>query len=193
MHQVKSWCVGRGFQRVVCSSKDEQQIIIDFTRMNGELFMVTIVYVSKDIIMRKNLWNVLIGIDAMVNEPWMVLGDFNFVLSVQERVGGADVRPYHYADFVDCVNITGLADMKYGGNLFTWNNRQERRIACKLDRVLINSLWMGSYADFEAEFMNPCITSDHSCIKVSSIKQTDGGKKAFHFTIGGLWRKTFCI
>lgn len=59
--------------------------------------------------------------------------------------------------------------MKYRGNFLTWSNRQESRIACKLDRALINTEWRGRYVDFEAEFINLGTTLDHSCIKVSFV------------------------
>lgn len=74
---------------------------------------------------------------------------------------------------MDCVNIMGLVAMKYSGNFLTWSNRQESRIACKHDKVLMNVDWMGRYANFEAEYINPGTTSDHSYMKVSLVAHID--------------------
>lgn len=149
----KIWvCWQGGFDRVACVNKDEQQITLEFTKINGDRFCVTMVYASTNMVMRRELRNALIAIEGSMTVQWVVIGDFNLILNLQERVGGPDIQPYHFVNFLDCVNIIKLSNMRYRGNFLTCNNRQENRIACKLDRVLTNTLWMGYYDDYEADF-----------------------------------------
>lgn len=66
---------------------------------------------------------------------------FNSILNLQERIGRAEIRPHHFIDFYDCIAMIGLMDIIYSRNFLTWNNRQERRISCILDKVLVNYEW----------------------------------------------------
>lgn len=110
----------------------------------------------------------------------MVLGDFNSILNSQERVG-AKIRPQHFSEFLDCVNLTGLSDERYRGNFLTWSNKQENQIWCKLDRSLINGEWLGEYPDYDAKFLNPGAASDYSSMVVVPMNQVDTRKKSFRF------------
>ena len=72
------------------------------------------------------------------SHPWLLLGDFNSVLSAIERVNGANVSTYEVRDFQDCCMSTGLSDLQLMGCYFTWTNNT---VWSKLGRVLVNSLW----------------------------------------------------
>lgn len=56
--------------------------------MNGTVFVATVVYASTNITERRELWDSLLRLSYNMNSPWIVLGDFNSILSSQERVGG---------------------------------------------------------------------------------------------------------
>lgn len=81
------------------------------------------------------LWNDLMALSVSINDPWIVMGDFNCILEAKERIGAA-VTWKDMADFRDCIKKCGLYDMKYGGNFFTWNNKQcgDARVFLKIDR-----------------------------------------------------------
>lgn len=122
----KIWvCWRTSIGMVTCIDKDEQCVTVEVTNNMSERYVVTVVYASTDVTKRRDLWNKLINLACNIRVPWMVLGDFNSILNSQERVGGAEIRPQHFADFLDCVNITGLTDMRYCGNFLTWSNKQE--------------------------------------------------------------------
>ncbi|KAF5181740.1 hypothetical protein FRX31_028672, partial [Thalictrum thalictroides] len=129
---------------------------------------------------RRELWTYLMNLGVSVSTPWLVLGELNSVLSAKEKVGGADLQ-HNYNDFLECVNIAGLVDMKYTWDQLTWNNGQNNRTWCKLDRTLINSEWTLSYPDHETEFLSPGLTSDHSTIVVTQKKQQGQNAKMFRF------------
>lgn len=47
--------------------------------------------------------------------PWMVVGDFNAILDVSDRVGGRLPQAADTLDFAACLNAAGLSDL---GGLF---------------------------------------------------------------------------
>ncbi|XP_044503432.1 uncharacterized protein LOC123224015 [Mangifera indica] len=81
-----------------------------------------------------------------------------------------------------------LDDLWYMRNHLTWSNCSEgqRRIACKLDRALVNEYWRDAFVDSFANFLNPSI-SDHSpCIV------TCGGieeRRKVPFKLYNMWAK----
>lgn len=56
--------------------------------------------------------------------PWVVLGDFNALSRVKDRIGSmmrvAEIRPV-MESLIEC----GLVDMKANGRPYTWSNKQE--------------------------------------------------------------------
>ncbi|KAI5665828.1 hypothetical protein M9H77_15681 [Catharanthus roseus] len=92
-------------------------------------------------------------------KPWLVLGDFNNILELDDRIGGAQPRAYEALNFQNCCMDLGLTDITYNGARYTWNNG---RIWSKIDRAMSNQRWLieGHYA--VANFLPPGCASDHS-------------------------------
>ncbi|XP_074266953.1 uncharacterized protein LOC141590248 [Silene latifolia] len=92
---------------------------------------------------RRNLWQSLLDIHSTIHGPWMVMGDFNNVLNMDERIG-APVTVAEVKDFQDCVDSCGLYDLSSIGAYFTWNNKQEgdERVFSRIDRVIANDAWI---------------------------------------------------
>lgn len=83
---------------------------------------------------------------------------FNNVLRPTEREGGQVPLPAEYEPFADCLTECSLEDMKARGRVFTWTNNS---IRSKIDRVLINDMWMHNYPYAEVEFQAELL-SDHT-------------------------------
>ncbi|XP_074300097.1 uncharacterized protein LOC141631307 [Silene latifolia] len=62
-----------------------------FDKGNNKKFWVTMVYGFNKSQERISLWNNLQACEGLVQGPWIVCGDFNSVIDVNERIGGADV------------------------------------------------------------------------------------------------------
>ncbi|XP_062118735.1 uncharacterized protein LOC133832402 [Humulus lupulus] len=129
---------------------------------HGIQFAVTVVYSLNDMNGRERLWEDMKNIGSITSCPWMIMGDFNSVLFPSDRLhyrgNGAEMVP-----FQSCVEKCGLIDMKFTGNFFTWNNKQEgsSRVYAKLDRVLVNDHWLENFSNAEAIFF-PEGDFDHS-------------------------------
>ncbi|XP_074301068.1 uncharacterized protein LOC141632419 [Silene latifolia] len=103
---------------------------------------------------RKELWQSLLDFHSSLQGPWMVMGDFNNVLNMDERIG-APVTLAEVKDFQECVDACGLYDLSSTGAYFTWNNKQEgdERVFSRIDRVLANDTWILNGPDGSITFM----------------------------------------
>lgn len=81
------------FSLVLC---DNQQITIHQLHSASPGFYITLVYAKCSIFDRKLLWDSLKNVHNQISGPWLVGGDFNCVLTVDERLGG---NPPH----LDCI------------------------------------------------------------------------------------------
>ncbi|KAK9755868.1 hypothetical protein RND81_01G056400 [Saponaria officinalis] len=124
-------------------------------------FQATFVYASNDPKVRENLWGALCSISSSVNS-WIILGDFNVVRDISERISGHPPNLSEILDFNSCLLQCGLEDMQSTGCEFTWTNKQDgARVWCKLDRVLVNYSWFGQFPSSSTKFLVSGI-SDHS-------------------------------
>lgn len=48
---------------------------------------------------RKELWKQLRALNVIINEPWLILGDFNTMLLVEDRINGIPVSQDEITDF----------------------------------------------------------------------------------------------
>uniref|UniRef100_A0A7N0VCC1 Endonuclease/exonuclease/phosphatase domain-containing protein n=1 Tax=Kalanchoe fedtschenkoi TaxID=63787 RepID=A0A7N0VCC1_KALFE len=117
-------------------------------------FQVTTLYAFNQKISRVPLWSDLLNIALSVQVPWLVFGDFNSILSTQDKFGSnASLRDTEeLSHFCSASNLT---DIPYTGYRFTWSNRREISTRCKLDRIMCNSLWMSAFPSSHAIFANP--------------------------------------
>uniref|UniRef100_A0A803Q408 Reverse transcriptase domain-containing protein n=1 Tax=Cannabis sativa TaxID=3483 RepID=A0A803Q408_CANSA len=149
------------------------------TLNNRYKFFITFVYGFNDENGRKDLWNDLRSVSSQ--EPWLILGDFNDILSKDERIGDK-ARISTSTTFLECVNDCQISDIKSSGCFFTWSNRQQAsdRIYSKIDRVLANQAWLDFFTRVEALFLNEG-TFDHTIIVLNVYPAAPGGKKPFKY------------
>ncbi|XP_059302356.1 uncharacterized protein LOC132054329 [Lycium ferocissimum] len=72
--------------------------------------------------------------------PWIIGGDFNVIVSDEEKQGGLPVSSNETLDFSTCIQSCGLIDVGFTGSKFTWWNgrTEEECIFKRLDRILVN-------------------------------------------------------
>ncbi|XP_074265906.1 uncharacterized protein LOC141588360 [Silene latifolia] len=63
---------------------------------------------------RRGIWQSLLDIHSSIHGPWMVMGDFNNVLNMDERIG-APVTVAEVKEFQDCVDSCGMYDLSSTG------------------------------------------------------------------------------
>lgn len=142
--------------------------------------LVSVVYGYNTINARKEFWSRLREIGMNVTEPWLVLGDFNTILSIEDRINGAPVHMYETVDFQQCIDDLGLGHITWRGNQFSWCNKREGedRIYSHIDWVLGNDQWFQLYGSIESHYMNSGC-SYHSPIIISTDSTNQRVKRPF--------------
>lgn len=77
-------------------------------------------------------------ISSWVSEPWLLIGDFNSVLSLEDKQGGNAIIAYEIADFLSFIQVNAIEDMSSLECKYIWTNGH---MCSKLDRVMMNKPW----------------------------------------------------
>ncbi|KAL2905781.1 DNA repair protein RecO [Bienertia sinuspersici] len=103
---------------------------------------------------KEALWDDLVNMHSRIKGPWLLLGDINCVLNTEECIG-SNVRISEMLPGRKCFKACGLIDIPFGGNFFTWSNKQagEDRVFSKIDRVMANKEWLDTYDKANALFL----------------------------------------
>lgn len=154
--------------------------------INKMTFRCTFVYAFNGGKDRETLWKDMCNLADSSKGPWLVGGDFNTVLTNEERIG-ARPNKQEVADFANCLSYCKLEDVKFNGRFFTWTNKQdgEARVMSKLDRILANAEWMHSFVTAEVTFM-PEGYFDHCPAVIRCYGEVKGHKR---FRFFNMWSK----
>ena len=76
-----------------------------------------------------------------------MMGDFNELLSCNDKLGGNPFNPRRVQMFKDCLDSCGMVDLGFHGPKFTWVNKREvgHFIQERLDRGFANIDWRDLY------------------------------------------------
>ncbi|KAH1090331.1 hypothetical protein J1N35_017588 [Gossypium stocksii] len=117
---------------------------------------ITFVYGSPNRKIRQVLWKDLRKSKLVGQIPWMVISDFNAILSSSEKFGGVSKgkRCPFFGDFVDS---SKLHDLSFSGPPFTWHRGT---LFERLDRALGNEAWIRNFLNCMVYHL-PKVKSDH--------------------------------
>ncbi|KAJ0967480.1 hypothetical protein J5N97_024397 [Dioscorea zingiberensis] len=146
-------------------------------------WIISIVYNGQSLEEQKATWKELDSI-ANIAGPWMILGDFNAIRTLEEKKGGqmnwrSGMKSNYFNSFI--VN-NNLSELKFSGPPFTWCNNQRggSRIWARLDRILCNDKWLDDASYHQVSHLARC-QSDHSPLLLKCWKQEYHNKKPFRF------------
>lgn len=142
-------------------------------------FFCTFIYAYNDGNGIEELWRDLRRLRT--EEAWMICGDLNCVLNIEERIGSL-VRENEIREIRECMHECELVDIKSVGNLFTWNNKQEgiHRVFSKMDRVMANPSWLDAYSSAEVCFQEEG-KFDHTRALIRVYPRESSGVKPFRY------------
>ncbi len=160
----------RGVASVDVFRNCAQQVVMVISEPNEPPWVLCGVYASTDYRSRRVLWGELTGLLTQ-GVPTVVVGDFNCILSPNEKRGG---RAYSDSvdrrEFREFVDDAGLVDLGFSGPRFTWCNNQlgRARVWERLDRALASSDWIQRFPSYQVSHLAR-VASDHCPLLISTV------------------------
>lgn len=129
--------------------------------------MVSGVHASVNMVQRRFLWSEMQMISDF-KKPWIVSGDFNAVLSVEDKIGGRSPSKRVRLDFNECVDQCQLIQAPKNGLDFSWSNCQQgnKRILCHLDRAFFNLEWLQNFNIGVIKLVSELYQIIHLCLEL---------------------------
>uniref|UniRef100_A0A803PJK4 Reverse transcriptase domain-containing protein n=1 Tax=Cannabis sativa TaxID=3483 RepID=A0A803PJK4_CANSA len=118
--------------------------------------------------------------------PWLVMGDFNEIISHDDKLGGAIRNESQIDAFRETVDHCNLTELNFEGERFTWHNNNSRgaNVKERLDYGFINDKWTDLMATPVLKHLD-FYASDHRVlladISQSNIQQVRPFKSRFRF------------
>ncbi|KAJ4828997.1 hypothetical protein Tsubulata_031728 [Turnera subulata] len=128
-------------------------------------FFLTAVYTSTSESRQSSLWPRLLFISERMQDPWLLMGDFNVTAFPEETQGGAGVQFNRLARFREWISDCHLTDLGFKGPRFTWFRGLIRR---RLDRMLANDQWRARFDDASV-FHLLRVKSDHRPLLLKKV------------------------
>ncbi|GJV36712.1 RNA-directed DNA polymerase, eukaryota, reverse transcriptase zinc-binding domain protein [Tanacetum coccineum] len=132
---------------------------------------------------RRALWSNLVGHAGLIrNRPWVLMGDFNVALTLEDHSSGGYELNVAMRDFKECVQAMEVSDVNCTGLHFTWNQKSKgsNGILKKIDRIMgnlqFNDDFPGSFPIFQLYRI-----SDHSPCVLRIPTVTKSKPKPFKF------------
>ncbi|XVF22870.1 hypothetical protein REPUB_Repub12eG0208500 [Reevesia pubescens] len=182
------------FGRVQILSKTQQFITLLVDDKLGFSWAITAVYASPIPAVRDTFWQFMRDFDELDNISWLLIGDFNQILSSDEKQGGNRECHRRMQQFMDVMLCRGWFDLGASGCRFTWTNKQPLSglIKKRLDRAVCNVRWRHSFQ--EAEVSNlPRLYGDHCplLLQLHGISLSHRRLRPFRFEMAWLLHEEF--
>nr|XP_023912507.1 uncharacterized protein LOC112024102 [Quercus suber] len=135
---------------VIQLAKTEQEIhVVVKVRASNLSWMLSSIYASPRFEERKLLWGNLANVASLHNLPWLMLGDYNELLSCHDKNGGNPLNPRRVQLFKECLDACGMIDLGFHGPKYTWVNKRDfgHFIQERLDRGFANTAWNDLYPE----------------------------------------------
>lgn len=110
----------------------------------------------------REIWKEIDNFVELMNGKACLVGDFNAVSSLNEKMGGSASLGTPNREFRDWISNSGYLDLGYHGPAYMWTNGQggSTNISQRLDKALATVQWTISHLDI-AVFHLPKFSSDH--------------------------------
>ncbi|KAG5575783.1 hypothetical protein H5410_055917 [Solanum commersonii] len=101
----KFWILWSNDFHIDVAEDNEQQLTLIVTnKSNTEIVWFTAVYAKSKQHLGLPLWDSLRNCNNFIDEPWCIYGDFNAIMSPDEKKGGKPHKMEKSWDFISCMN-----------------------------------------------------------------------------------------
>lgn len=127
---------------ILCNSKNFIDSAVTFVS-EGSHCKITWLYGNPHTNEKLSFWYAMSRQFSATSLPWLCLGDFNEILNVNEKWGGAPPQHWRLNLFRNFLTHTELRDLHFQGPMFTWINLRQNQVYIKerLDKCLGNAQW----------------------------------------------------
>lgn len=140
-------------------------------------FYFTCVYGDPVVGKRQEVWDRLVSIGLNRDEAWVLGGDFNELLSNEEKSGGAVRSESSFCDFRNMVQNCKLKEIRSFGNCLSWCGLRENGwVQCKVYRGFGNDGWFARFPKASVEYLE-LWASDHRAIVISFAAENEATNK----------------
>lgn len=103
------------------------------------------------------------GIVIQPDENWLLMGDFNFIRSMQNRnLPGGDMNDIMI--FNEAISNIGLQELPLKGRTYTWSNMQSQPLLQQLDWFFTSPSWTTHYPNTMVTALNKCVSDHAPCV-----------------------------
>jgi len=136
-------------------------VIDTVVSFEGKTFFSSFVHASTDRNTRNALWDNLLIKATDRDEPWFVTGDFNDLISREEKDGGPERAEGSFSDLRTFFSEGDLFDLQHSGDFLSWRGKRgDHLVRCRLDRAVSNTHWGECFPTARCEYLG-FESSDH--------------------------------
>ncbi|XP_031116528.1 uncharacterized protein LOC116020187 [Ipomoea triloba] len=119
---------------------------------------------------RQESWSLLRQLSSRCSLPWVVMGDFNDIMHLNEKRGGNPQPVRLIRGFCEAVEESGLKDFAFEGYQYTWERCKgsPNWVEAKLDRILISDSWGDLFSNARASSITTP-KSDHMSLHLQIL------------------------
>lgn len=147
---------------------------IDFEVTHEQLgsWRYTVYYGFPERERRVDSWNMMRELATMSVLPWCIIGDFNYMVTLEEKKGGVRQPRNLLEGFSEAIVDCGLVDLGFTDEIFTWERARgtHRWVQERLDRGLATVSWIDMFPNAEVKVLEVS-TSDHKPLVLNLNKQ----------------------
>ncbi|KAL0921444.1 hypothetical protein M5K25_008516 [Dendrobium thyrsiflorum] len=159
--------------KFIPSFTSQQMIMGQVLYGNQPPFTLSVIYASNDHSDRSLLWDNIRSTAPDHLSPWIIMGDFNCCRFVTEKLGGNTLTHSRLWELNSLIFDAKLEDMHSVGSSYTWfNQRLDRPIHIKLDRILVNEAWSSTFPHTYYSIQAPSCSDHCPLILHSSVNSS---------------------
>nr|XP_009763385.1 PREDICTED: uncharacterized protein LOC104215309 [Nicotiana sylvestris]XP_016465127.1 PREDICTED: uncharacterized protein LOC107788003 [Nicotiana tabacum] len=126
---------------------------------------------------RCDMWEALRRIDSQLTNSWIIMGDFNAIRDIEDRVNGIVVQENEIKDFRSLMEDCRLNELGTVGRSYTWTNSH---VYSRIDRAIVNAHWMINMPPMQVHVMDPQF-SNHSPLCIELERELEHKGRPFKF------------